>query len=224
MSRELLVRVENLRKSYVANGNAYDALRHASGTVLAGDRVAVVGRTGSGKSTLLHLLAGLDAPSSGSISWPGLGPQRDLRPGKIGVVFQSPSLVPWLDVTENLILPLLLCNRPDNVSILAAAALDRFELGHLATRLPEELSGGQAQRVSMARATMTGPSLVLADEPTGQLDLETGTHLMDALFEWADHTGAALVVATHDPGIAARFTTKWQVDQGSLITPTELLS
>lgn len=222
MPREPLVRVDDAGRTYGYNGAQYTALEHANGLIYPGARVALVGRTGSGKSTLLHLMAGLDMPTSGSVSWPGLGQKDTLRPSKIGMVFQSPSLVPWLDVTENLALPLQLVGQSTNTRELALAALHRFDLDHLATRLPEELSGGQAQRVSLARATITKPALLLADEPTGQLDHDTGVHLMDALLGWADQNEAALIVATHDLNIASRFATCWRIEQGTFSATEEL--
>ena len=164
-----------------------------------------MGPSGSGKSTLLHLLAGLDRPTADG-RWPASG-RPAVRPG-LGVVFQGPSLVPALDVVENVALPLLLAgvDEPEAVE-RAAAALDRLELGGLAGALPEELSGGQAQRVAVARVLAGRPGPVLADEPTGQLDRDERDQVVDVLLAAADELGAALVVSTHDEAVAARLDT-----------------
>jgi putative ABC transport system ATP-binding protein len=134
------------------------------------------------------------------------------------VVFQRPSLLPELDATENVALPLLLSGVEDpEATVSAWAALDRLGLGDLARLLPEELSGGQAQRVGMARALAGRPSLVVADEPTGQLDHATAAAVLDALDEAAAATGAALLISTHDPMVAARFGERWTMADGRLV-------
>jgi putative ABC transport system ATP-binding protein/lipoprotein-releasing system ATP-binding protein len=186
--------------------------------VNAGDRVAIVGPSGSGKSTLLHLLAGLDNPTTGSVSWPALGNRSLLRPGPVAVVFQAPSLLPPLDVIENVALPVLLAGADRTTAEEAAHhALARLGLDALAAKLPEELSGGQAQRVAVARALAGAPRLILADEPTGQLDHVAGTQVIAVLLEVAMLTGAALVISTHDPQIARRLRRHWQMVDGRLL-------
>ncbi|HEY6423266.1 MAG TPA: ABC transporter ATP-binding protein, partial [Pseudonocardiaceae bacterium] len=150
-------------------------VRTVSCTVETEMRVALTGPSGSGKSTLLHLLAGLDIPTAGTLRWPGLGRAPAGRPGTVGVVFQGPSLIPVLTVVENVTLPLLLAGIGEDDAVeRACAALDRLAIGELACKLPEELSGGQAQRVAVARVLASRPRLILADEPTGQLDQDTG--------------------------------------------------
>jgi ABC-type lipoprotein export system ATPase subunit len=170
--------------------------------VRAGDRIALVGPSGSGKSTLLHLLAGLDEPTVGRVELAGERP---------GVVFQGPSLLEPLTVLENVALPLVLAGAPD-ASARALAALERLGLAELAGKLPEEISGGQSQRVAVARALAGDPDLILADEPTGQLDQASGALVIDALLA----TGATLVVSTHDPAVAARLDTRWEIHSGTL--------
>lgn len=187
----------------------------------AGDRIALVGASGSGKTTLLHLLGGLDAPSAGAIMWPALGTRATLRPGKVSFVFQTPSLFPALTVLQNVGLPLVLMESNDDVDAKAAAVLERFELSELAQKLPEELSGGQAQRVAMARALVSGPRLVLADEPTGQLDSATAQHFIDLTIGFIRNTGAALVIATHDEAVAERMSLRWEIDRGRVSHSTE---
>ena len=192
------------------------ALKHADVSIRAGDRIALVGQSGSGKSTLLHLIAGLDQPTTGTIDWPALGGRGSLRPLKIGMMTQSPSLIPWLTVEENVALARQLAGLGNGAEERAKAALSDFGIAGLANKLPEQISGGQAQRVSLARATVNDPPLLLADEPTGQVDHATGAALMDSLLAWADKVGAAVVIATHDLAIAQRMRTILQMDHGVL--------
>jgi ABC-type lipoprotein export system ATPase subunit len=199
---------------------AVDALRSASCTISLGDRIALVGPSGSGKSTLLHLLGGLDAPTSGRVEWPAFGPRDGLRPGKVADVFQGPSLLMPLSVVENVRLPLLLVGIDGSAATREAErALGLFGLSHLRDKLPEEPSGGQAQRASIARALATKPRLILADEPTGQLDSATAVQVLDTLIGGLIEIGAAIIVSTHDPRIAARFDTVWTMSNGMLRTP-----
>ncbi|MEO9176111.1 MAG: ATP-binding cassette domain-containing protein, partial [Gaiellales bacterium] len=192
-------------RSYGVGSTSTHALRDVSCDVTAGARIAISGASGSGKSTLLHLIVGLDEPTSGTLTWPAIGGRAALRPGPIAVVFQGPSLLPPLTVAENVALPLLLMGRPPATAARAAcAALERLGLLELADKLPEEISGGQAQRVAIARALAGEPALILADEPTSQLDRESGTHVVDVLLAAAHASGAALVVATHDDAVASR--------------------
>jgi putative ABC transport system ATP-binding protein len=185
-------------------------------SVEAGQRIALTGESGSGKSTLLHLLAGLDAPTTGSLDWPALT-VRDGRPAGVGVVFQAPSLVPALDVTDNVALPLLLAGVDSPVAReRALAALAELELLELATAFPDELSGGQGQRVVIARVLAGRPALVLADEPTGQLDHRTAVHVLDVLLHAVAELGAALVVSTHDLSVADRLPDRWAMSDGQL--------
>jgi ABC-type lipoprotein export system ATPase subunit len=214
VSDPLLARASGLSRLF---GGA-TAVDDASFEIFAGDHIALVGPSGSGKTTLLHLVAGLDTPTSGTIEWPGLDASRR-RPGLVGVCFQAPSLLPALDVGENVALPLLLAGeQPAAADERAAAALARLGLDDLATHLPDELSGGQAQRVAIARAVVTRPRLLLADEPTGQLDHTTAGPVVDALLT-AVADGGALLVSTHDPAVAARLCTSWAMHDGRLHVP-----
>ncbi|MEO9228355.1 MAG: ATP-binding cassette domain-containing protein [Devosia sp.] len=212
----VMVVATDISRTFDGNGYSVAALKHASCKIVAGDRVAIVGRSGSGKSTLLHILSGLDVPSEGRVGWPTIGAREKLRPAAVGVMFQFPSLVPWLTVQENVALPLQLAGR-SNSHGPAADALARFELKDLADRLPDALSGGQAQRVALVRAIVADPVLVFADEPTGQIDYATALSVMKALIGWADETGATVVVATHDMSIAHQMTRQWSMDRGTLI-------
>ncbi len=219
MSPEPLVRAEAIRKIHGAGRGAVTALADATFTISAGDRIALIGPSGSGKSSLLHLIAGLDTQTAGSMEWPGIGPVAALRPGPVALAFQGPSLLPALTVVENVGLPVLLAGG-DEAGAAAAAAemLLRFDLEAIADKLPEEISGGQSQRAGLARAVVDRPRLVLADEPTGQLDHDTGAVVMAALLATLDETGAALVVATHDPAVAALFPIRWTLSGGALST------
>ncbi|MGV8856839.1 MAG: ABC transporter ATP-binding protein [Devosia sp.] len=213
-----LVVGKNVSRSFEQGGTGVQAVAPASFEIAFGDRVAIAGRSGSGKSTLLHLISGIDIPSAGDLSWPALGMREDLRPGKIAVMFQSPSLVPTLSVLENVALPLALLGVAVDRDGKALEALGLFGLEDLAGKLPEELSGGQAQRVALARAIVGQPDLVIADEPTGQVDRATGTVVMETLIAWAEASGAALLIATHDQAIADRLPHSWQMDHGRLST------
>jgi len=204
-------------RTYGHGAAATVALARTDCQVQAGDRIALVGPSGSGKSTLLHLMAGLDSPTHGSISWPAIGARDELQPGRVAVIFQGPSLLAPLTVQENVALPLVLDGMRDrDARARAMDALERLSLGELADKLPEEISGGQAQRVAVARALAGIPVLILADEPTGQLDRANGEIVIDVLLAAAEHAGAALVVSTHDPTVAERFATRWQMHSGEL--------
>jgi ABC-type lipoprotein export system ATPase subunit len=218
MSRdEILARCAGVGRTYGSGPAATVALQPTDCELPSGARIALLGPSGSGKSTLLHLLAGLDEPTVGTVEWPALGDRTQLRPGPIAVVFQGPSLLPPLTVLENVALPAVLDGASDeDARLLARTALELLNLTELADKLPEEISGGQAQRVAVARAVAGEPRLILADEPTGQLDRAHGAALVDVLLEAADHTDAALVVATHDPTVAARLATRWEMHSGRL--------
>jgi ABC-type lipoprotein export system ATPase subunit len=219
MHADVLVSAASLRKVHGAGDAAVTALTDATFRVAPGDRIALVGPSGSGKSTLLHLIAGLDVPSGGTIGWPAIGPITALRPGPVSVAFQGPTLLPPLTVAENVALPLLLAGASETESASAALEmLARFDLEDVADKLPEEVSGGQSQRAGLARAVVGRPRLVLADEPTGQLDHETGDLVMAALLATLDETGAAIVVATHDSAVAGLFPIRWAISGGMLTT------
>ena len=213
---------EDVSRTFGSGSAAVVAVRHADCELRRGMHVALTGRSGSGKSTLLHLLAGLDWPSDGSVSWPGLGGNpRELTPGMVGFVFQTPSLISTLDVLENVSLPLVLAGLESDVAATEARrALDVVDVGELAHQLPDELSGGQAQRVAVARALVSQPVVIFADEPTGQLDWTSAATVASALVDAAVHNNSALVVATHDERVAGRLTERWHIDDGELRSDT----
>lgn len=193
------------------------AVHGASCAVDATSRIALVGPSGSGKSTLLQLMAGLDLPTSGTISWPawGSGPFQD--PSRAGVIFQGRSLIPSLSAQENVAFPLLLRGVTHEQAMTRAAdSLGLLGISSLGGKVPDELSGGQAQRVAVARVLASKPQLIVADEPTGQLDRVSGERVIDVLLEAADHLGAALVLSTHDSSVAARLEQTWHMRDGEL--------
>lgn len=212
-----IVTATNIARSYVQGRVAIHAVRQATCTIQPGDHIGLMGRSGSGKSTLLHLLGALDTPDAGTISWPHLPKGTSLRPSYVTDIFQGPSLLPALDVFDNVCLPLILAGLDQAAARGAVRTmLERFGIASLADAQPEELSGGQAQRVGIARALVVRPRLILADEPTGQLDRETASHTISTLIEVASEIGAALVVSTHDPRVAALLPICWQMHDGVL--------
>jgi putative ABC transport system ATP-binding protein len=215
-----MIAVEALRKSLRTGGNTVDILRGLDFTIGRGEFVAIMGASGSGKSTLLGLLAGLDNPTSGDVRWQGTAisylPENELaqlRGRTIGFVFQSYQLIPTLTALENVLLPYELNadsgsrreGRDSRSSGIARARQLLASVG-LAERLdhyPVQLSGGEQQRVALARAFMLRPPIVLADEPTGNLDSHNGQHVLDLLLELNRAEGTTLVLVTHDPTLAA---------------------
>ncbi|MGM0553550.1 MAG: ABC transporter ATP-binding protein [Pseudomonadota bacterium] len=196
-----------------AAANASPVLRGVDLDLLAGERVAIVGESGSGKSTLLHLAAGLEAPDSGRVSLEGrdLGgldemARTRLRRARVGIVFQSFHLIPTLTALENVSLPLELATDLGAAERMQRARhwLTAVGLGDKAGRDPEQLSGGEQQRVALARALVHGPALILADEPTGNLDSQTGEAVFELLLEQVQTTGCALLLVTHSADLARR--------------------
>lgn len=199
------LQVRDLAKRY---GDAV-VFSHVSLDVAPGEFVAIVGESGVGKSTLLNCMAGLDSWDEGTVQLKGqdLGALSDdqralLRRRHVGFVFQAFHVLPHLDVAQNVALPLLLLEQPDPARV--EAMLEAVGLGGLGARLPQQLSGGQLQRVAIARALVHKPSLLLADEPTGNLDPATAALVMDALIAQTRGQGASLVLVTHSEAAAAR--------------------
>jgi putative ABC transport system ATP-binding protein len=216
--KRVAVKCISVSRMFGSGLGAVAAVQEVTVTVRAGMRIALTGPSGSGKSTLLHLMAGLEAPTRGSVRWPGLGGCPLDRPGVLGMVFQGPSLIHALSVVENVALSLVLAGADqDQAQQRALGALERLGIRDLAGMLPEELSGGQAQRVAVARVLACRPSLILADEPTGQLDREAGERVVSVLLAAAEELGAALVVATHDPAVARRLNQQWWMVDGRLV-------
>jgi ABC-type lipoprotein export system ATPase subunit len=216
---EALMRADSLGRTYGGGNARVIALTEATFSVREGDTVALVGPSGSGKTTLLHLMAGLDLPTTGSIEWPALGELRRLRLGPVAIAFQGPSLLPPLTVVENVALPAILAGRAEgDATVIARELLEMFEVGGVADKLPEELSGGQSQRAALARAFCGSPRLVLADEPTGQQDRVTGGRVLETILALTALGRRGLVVATHDATVAERLGARWTMRDGALRT------
>ena len=206
-----MIRLEKICRTYQLGGQPVHALVDIDEAVETGEHVAIMGPSGSGKSTLLYLLGCLDRPDSGSYRLDGRDVARlsdeeltDVRRNLIGFVFQSFHLVPRLTAAANVELPMVFAGVPrserrDRV----AAALGAVDLGDRMDHRPDQLSGGERQRVALARATVMGPRLLLADEPTGNLDTTSGRQILD-LLQRLNSQGVTVVVVTHDPSVAAR--------------------
>jgi putative ABC transport system ATP-binding protein len=208
--RPPIITLRDLRLSISAAAGPVNILRGIDLDVETGETIGILGPSGSGKTSLLMLLAGLERATGGAIRVAGQDlalldedARAKFRLANLGIVFQSFHLIPTMTAVENVAVPLELAGRGDAAAV-AADALTRVGLGHRLTHRPSQLSGGEQQRVALARAFAPGPRLLLADEPTGNLDTETGTMVMDLLFDLCAETGATLLLITHDPGLAAR--------------------
>ncbi|WP_300393769.1 ABC transporter ATP-binding protein [uncultured Psychrobacter sp.] len=202
-----LLTAANLNKTVQVGEQSLAIIKDVSIHVDAGEFVVIMGKSGSGKSTLLGLLAALDYPDSGSVK---LGEQTlssldedklaAIRQHEMGFVFQSFHLLPTLTVSENIAFPLDIARRPDNARV--DELIDAVGLGHRRDSLPNQLSGGEQQRTAVARALVSRPKIVFADEPTGNLDEQNADQVMQLLLDLRQQTGSALVVVTHDPALA----------------------
>ena len=221
----IIIRLENLSKDYAEGGKTRPVLRHCNAALEEGRFVAIRGRSGSGKSTLLNLIAGIDAPTSGDIYIDDVrvtrlsARERTLfRRDRIGFVFQFFNLIPTLTVLENVLLPAELANRNGVATrAQALALLDRVGLADRLAVFPDKLSGGEQQRVAIARALLLNPRLVLADEPTGNLDAKTGDEIMHLLDEMTRRAGKTLIMVTHSRQIAARADRVLTIQDGQLV-------
>ena len=202
---DVVLSAVGVRKSYPSGDRRIEVLCGVDLRVAAGESVSIRGESGSGKSTLLNLLSGLDAPDAGEIRWDASAPSAGTRARYLGMVFQSFYLIPELDAWQNVLMAGRMLGSPGADSRARARdLLERVGLGDRASHLPAQLSGGERQRVAVARALMNSPRLLLADEPTGNLDERTGEAVIDLLLGLSRETGTALVLVTHNPAHAAR--------------------
>jgi predicted ABC-type transport system involved in lysophospholipase L1 biosynthesis ATPase subunit len=209
---EIVVRTADLVKEYGSESAPVAALRGVSIAVGRGERVAWRGKSGSGKSTLLNLLGGLDRPTSGRVEVAGLDlaamstdARARHRGATIGMVFQAYNLIPWRTAAQNVELPMIFAGRPPRERREASKrALESVGLGHRLDHRPFELSGGENQRVAIARALVNDPEVLLADEPTGNLDSGTAGEILDLLIAHLDARGTTMIMVTHDEELARR--------------------
>lgn len=218
-----MIKVENLQKSIPVAGTELEILKGIELEIKGGESVAIIGTSGSGKSTLLGLLAGLDEASAGRVIVDGTDlsqldeDQRAVfRSEKVGFVFQSFQLLPALTALENVMLPLELKGQSD-ARAQAEHFLDRVELSERSHHYPRQMSGGEQQRVAIARAFAASPAILFADEPTGNLDTNTGAHIIDLLFELNREEGTTLVLVTHEQRLAERCGRRLRLEAGELV-------
>ncbi|HSG90692.1 MAG TPA: ATP-binding cassette domain-containing protein [Pseudomonadales bacterium] len=221
----LVLEARALDRRFVEGAGTIEVLRSIDLRVAPGERIAVVGASGSGKSTLMHLLGGLDRPDGGSVFWGGVDvfalaePERArARNHQLGFVYQFHHLLAEFDALENVAMPLLIRGeRPREAAARARALLGRVGLEHRLAHRPAQLSGGERQRVALARALVGAPKVVLADEPTGNLDRDTADLVQAEMLDLNAQMGTALIVVTHDPELAARMDRVLRLEHGALV-------
>lgn len=218
------IQAQGIHKNYFQGSSQIDVLKDLDFEISPGETVAVIGQSGSGKSTFLSLLAGLDTPTRGTVSWLGksiLGLSEvelaQIRAKTLGIVFQQFHLMPYLNALENVSLPLEI-NQVTDARKIAQNALRKVGLENRLDHLPQQMSGGEKQRVAIARAFVVQPQVLLADEPSGSLDPKTGAEIMDLLFEQVKTSQMALVLVTHNSELAKKCDRQLQLKSGKLIS------
>jgi len=225
MNSSTIIHCQQLGMTYTEGPNDVEVLSGINLTIDEGERIAIVGASGSGKSTLLHLLGGLDLPTAGSVwidgqEMSGVSDKRrgDIRNQHLGFVYQFHHLLPEFTAIENVAMPLLIRGLDTaEAKQRAADLLSEIGLSHRLEHRPIELSGGERQRAAIARALVTEPNAVLADEPTGNLDVKTAQNVFEMMLELNTRIGTALVMVTHDIGLAARMDKVYHLENGHLI-------
>jgi len=224
MSQSRILRCQQLGMTYTEGPNDVEVLANINLQIEEGERIAIVGASGSGKSTLLHLLGGLDLPTAGSVWIDGqeLSRMSDKKRGLIrnqylGFVYQFHHLLPEFTAVENVAMPLLIRGEDSKLAKKKASELlEEIGLGHRLEHRPVELSGGERQRSAIARALVTEPNVVLADEPTGNLDETTAQGVFDMMMSLNERIGTALVMVTHDKGLASKMDKRYHLELGTL--------
>lgn len=226
MSGTPMIRVDNIQRRLPQGGRELNILNGISFTVQPGEWLALTGPSGSGKSTLLGILAGIDRPSDGKVSISGVeisalpeGKLARLRNEKIGVVFQSFHLIPTMTALENVEAPLYIHPQGRQARSIAGYMLEQVGLSERKAHFPHQLSGGEQQRVAIARALVCGPEILLADEPTGNLDTSTSRQVLDLITQLQRQLKLTVVIVTHDPAIAARADRRIHMVDGRLVNP-----
>ncbi len=224
MNNSLLLQCTDLCKTYQEGKLKTEVLKHVAFSMQPGELMAIVGSSGSGKSTLLHLLGGLDAPTAGDVIFKGRsissmssGEKAELRNTQLGFIYQFHHLLPDFTALENTAMPLMIGNvKPSEAQDRARQMLSAVDLEHRAAHRPSELSGGERQRVAIARALVNNPALVLADEPTGNLDQRTADSIFELLGNLNRQQGTAFLVVTHDLKLARRLDRQLEMRDGHL--------
>ncbi len=224
--RRVVMDVRNITKSLPLGRERIDILKGISFKILSGEFISIIGPSGSGKSTLLGIIAGLDNPTGGQVLVDGVditrmteGRLAAVRNNKIGMVFQAYNLIPTLTAQENVEVPLYVGKHKGSPSARAKELLDLVGLSHRLGHRPSQLSGGEQQRVAIARALATDPAIVIADEPTGNLDARNGENILRLIADLRAQTGKTFVIATHDPNVAAHADRIMRIVDGLLADP-----
>ncbi len=226
IERKIVMDVQNITKTLPLGREQIEILKGISFQIFRGEFISIVGPSGSGKSTLLGIIAGLDNPTTGQVLLNGINITRMaesrlavIRNGKIGMVFQAFNLIPTLTAQENVEIPLYVGKHKGSPAARSRELLTLVGLGHRLNHRPNQLSGGEQQRVAIARACATNPELVIADEPTGNLDARNGENVLKLIAELREQTGKTFIIATHDPVVAAHADRVIRIVDGNIAEP-----